>query len=216
MVGMVGLLPLPRAKCQECHPLGQFAWRGRIEPTIPTKPTSHAAPELRRVGNRQPHVAEANHHAAAASGAVGRPPASVGRHRPWDRHGSAARRRSCRLRRRAPTTPAQRGRNLGRTVVLRAPRLSARRVTHIDIACPDCWAAGSRRRRAVDAFGHFVGRARCAGRGQSDAGEGQRPPAVVAGLPAAIYATDALGVVTYHNRACIASTGRTPRIGQDT
>jgi PAS domain-containing protein len=36
------------------------------------------------------------------------------------------------------------------------------------------------------------------------------------GLPAAIYATDARGVVTYHNRACTAFAGRTPRIGQDT
>jgi PAS domain S-box-containing protein len=34
-------------------------------------------------------------------------------------------------------------------------------------------------------------------------------------LPAAIYATDARGVVTHFNRACILFAGRTPRIGQD-
>jgi PAS domain-containing protein len=35
------------------------------------------------------------------------------------------------------------------------------------------------------------------------------------GLPAAIYATDARGVVAYYNRACTAFAGRTPRVGQD-
>ena len=49
MVGLVGLLPLPRVNCRECHPLGQFTREGLIEPTNPTKPTSHAGPELRRV-----------------------------------------------------------------------------------------------------------------------------------------------------------------------
>jgi PAS domain-containing protein len=34
-------------------------------------------------------------------------------------------------------------------------------------------------------------------------------------LPAAIYATDAQGVVTHYNRACIAFAGRTPRVGRD-
>jgi PAS domain-containing protein len=35
------------------------------------------------------------------------------------------------------------------------------------------------------------------------------------GLPAAIYATDARGTVTYYNQACIAFAGRTPRVGHD-
>jgi PAS domain-containing protein len=34
-------------------------------------------------------------------------------------------------------------------------------------------------------------------------------------LPAAIYITDAEGVVTHFNRPCIAFAGRTPRVGQD-
>jgi PAS domain-containing protein len=34
-------------------------------------------------------------------------------------------------------------------------------------------------------------------------------------LPAAIYATNAEGVVTHYNRACIAFAGRTPSIGTD-
>jgi len=34
-------------------------------------------------------------------------------------------------------------------------------------------------------------------------------------LPSAIYATDAQGLVTHYNRACIAFAGRTPRAGQD-
>jgi PAS domain-containing protein len=38
---------------------------------------------------------------------------------------------------------------------------------------------------------------------------------VLDGLPAAVYATDAGGVVTHYNRPCIAFAGRTPRVGQD-
>jgi PAS domain-containing protein len=34
-------------------------------------------------------------------------------------------------------------------------------------------------------------------------------------LPAAVYTTDAAGVVTHYNRACIAFAGRRPRVGQD-
>jgi PAS domain-containing protein len=34
-------------------------------------------------------------------------------------------------------------------------------------------------------------------------------------LPAAIYITDAEGVITHYNKACIAFAGRTPRVGQD-
>ena len=34
-------------------------------------------------------------------------------------------------------------------------------------------------------------------------------------LPAAIYVTNAEGVITYYNRACIAFAGRTPLAGQD-
>ncbi|MBO1073065.1 hypothetical protein [Roseomonas marmotae] len=34
-------------------------------------------------------------------------------------------------------------------------------------------------------------------------------------LPAAIYVTNAEGVVIYYNSACVAFAGRTPRIGQD-
>jgi PAS domain-containing protein len=35
------------------------------------------------------------------------------------------------------------------------------------------------------------------------------------GLPEAVYTTGADGVVTYHNPACIAFAGRTPRVGRD-
>jgi len=35
------------------------------------------------------------------------------------------------------------------------------------------------------------------------------------GLPASIYVTNADGVVTHHNRACIAFAGRTPQVGHD-
>jgi PAS domain-containing protein len=35
------------------------------------------------------------------------------------------------------------------------------------------------------------------------------------GLPAAVYATDAAGVVTHFSRACVAFAGRTPRVGRD-
>jgi PAS domain-containing protein len=34
-------------------------------------------------------------------------------------------------------------------------------------------------------------------------------------LPAAIYITDAEGVITHYNKACTAFAGRTPRVGQD-
>jgi PAS domain-containing protein len=34
-------------------------------------------------------------------------------------------------------------------------------------------------------------------------------------LPAAIYVTDADGVITYYNPACIAFAGRVPKLGQD-
>jgi PAS domain-containing protein len=34
-------------------------------------------------------------------------------------------------------------------------------------------------------------------------------------LPAAIYVTDADGVITYYNSACIAFAGRVPALGQD-
>ncbi|MDB5648746.1 MAG: hypothetical protein JWL62_266 [Hyphomicrobiales bacterium] len=34
-------------------------------------------------------------------------------------------------------------------------------------------------------------------------------------LPAPIYVTDAEGVLTYYNRACIPFSGRTPRVGED-
>src|SRR4051794_10273199 len=34
-------------------------------------------------------------------------------------------------------------------------------------------------------------------------------------LPAPIYVTDASGVVTHYNRACVAFAGRAPRVGQD-
>jgi len=35
------------------------------------------------------------------------------------------------------------------------------------------------------------------------------------GIPAAVYMTDAEGVVTYHNNACISFAGRRPIVGQD-
>jgi PAS domain-containing protein len=44
---------------------------------------------------------------------------------------------------------------------------------------------------------------------------GSNFPQVLDGLPAAIYITDAEGVVTHYNRACIAFAGRAPRIGED-
>jgi len=34
-------------------------------------------------------------------------------------------------------------------------------------------------------------------------------------LPVPVYVTNADGVITYYNRACIAFAGRTPRVGQD-
>jgi PAS domain S-box-containing protein len=34
-------------------------------------------------------------------------------------------------------------------------------------------------------------------------------------LPVPVYVTDAHGVITYFNRACIAFAGRTPRVGED-
>jgi PAS domain-containing protein len=36
---------------------------------------------------------------------------------------------------------------------------------------------------------------------------------VLDALPAAVYVTNAGGVITYYNRACIAFAGRTPLIG---
>lgn len=38
---------------------------------------------------------------------------------------------------------------------------------------------------------------------------------VLDALPAAIYVTNAEGMITYYNRACIAFAGRTPLVGQD-
>jgi PAS domain S-box-containing protein len=38
---------------------------------------------------------------------------------------------------------------------------------------------------------------------------------VLDALPAAVYVTNAEGVITYYNRACIAFAGRTPLVGQD-
>ncbi len=40
-------------------------------------------------------------------------------------------------------------------------------------------------------------------------------PRVLDGLPAPIYATDAEGVVTHYNPACVVFAGRTPRVGHD-
>ena len=40
-------------------------------------------------------------------------------------------------------------------------------------------------------------------------------PQVLDELTAAIYTTDAEGVVTHYSRTCIAFAGRTPRVGQD-
>jgi PAS domain S-box-containing protein len=34
-------------------------------------------------------------------------------------------------------------------------------------------------------------------------------------LPVPVYVTDAEGVITYYNRACVAFAGRTPRVGRD-
>jgi PAS domain S-box-containing protein len=44
---------------------------------------------------------------------------------------------------------------------------------------------------------------------------GQRFPEVLDELPEAIYVTDAEGLITFYNRACIAFAGRTPRVGED-
>jgi PAS domain S-box-containing protein len=38
---------------------------------------------------------------------------------------------------------------------------------------------------------------------------------VLDAFPAAIYVTNAVGVITYYNRACIAFAGRIPRVGRD-
>ncbi len=49
LVGLVDLFPLPRANCRTATLLRQFTRWGRIEPTNPTKPTSHAGLGFRRV-----------------------------------------------------------------------------------------------------------------------------------------------------------------------
>jgi PAS domain S-box-containing protein len=40
-------------------------------------------------------------------------------------------------------------------------------------------------------------------------------PEVLDELPEAIYVTDAGGMITFYNRACVAFAGRTPRVGED-
>jgi PAS domain-containing protein len=44
---------------------------------------------------------------------------------------------------------------------------------------------------------------------------GRSLPHALNELPAAVYITNAGGVVTHYNRSCIAFAGRTPRVGQD-
>jgi PAS domain-containing protein len=44
---------------------------------------------------------------------------------------------------------------------------------------------------------------------------GQRDPQRLDEIPAALYVTDAEGVVTYYNKACIGFSGRTPEPGRD-
>ena len=45
--------------------------------------------------------------------------------------------------------------------------------------------------------------------------EDRSPPSALDELPAPIYVTDADGVISYYNPACIAFAGRVPALGQD-